>query len=128
MAKKEIFLEDAVLDDLSEGLDIVESPLSGTAFKLVGWVLSALLILFFGRAFYFQFIKGFEYQSRALANAGQQTVLKAPRGIIYDRYNKALVSNEPSFNLTLNLSELLKNKENIRKYLENISWERWQFF
>ncbi len=121
MAKKEIFLEDAVLDDLSEGLDIVESPLSGTAFKLVGWVLSALLILFFGRAFYFQFIKGFEYQSRALANAGQQTVLKAPRGIIYDRYNKALVSNEPSFNLTLNLSELLKNKENIRKYLENIS-------
>ena len=121
MAKKDIFLEESVLDDLSEGLDIIEQPISSSIFKLISWVMGVAMIVVVGRLAYFQIINEKSYQFRALANAGQQTVLKAPRGIIYDRYGQVLVTNKPSFELSLNLSELLRDKQSLDSTLSQIS-------
>ncbi len=121
MAKKDIFLEESVLDDLYEGLDIIEQPLSSSIFKLISWVMGIFMIVVVGRLAYIQIIKEKSYQVRALANAGQQTVLKAPRGIIYDRYGQVLVTNKPSFGLSLNLSELLKNRQSLDSDLQKIN-------
>ena len=121
MAKKEIFLEESVLDDLSEGLDIIERPISEKIFGFFGWIAIAVILIAFGKVIYSQTINGQLYQSRALANAGQQTVLKTPRGIIYDRYGKILVSNEPSFSVILNLSELLKDRLSLESTLQTVS-------
>jgi penicillin-binding protein 2 len=121
MDKKEIFLEESVLDDMSEGLDMVEKPLSENVFRIVGWILIGLILATISRVAYAQFINGKAYDLRALANSGQQTILKAPRGVIYDRYGKVLVSNEPSFSVTLNLSELFKNESNLDASLQAIS-------
>lgn len=121
MAKKEIFLEESVLDDLSEGLDIVERPLSERVFTFFGWVVVLLIIAVFSRVAWAQILLGQAYNSRALANAGQETILKAPRGIIYDRNGNILVSNNPSFSVILNLSELLKDEPSLDNILGQIS-------
>jgi penicillin-binding protein 2 len=121
MAKKEIFLEESVLDDLSEGLDIIERPLSEKVFAFLGWATVLVVVVIFGRVAWAQILSGQVYESRALANSGQQTILKAPRGIIYDRNGKVLVSNESSFSVILNLSELLKDGASLDGVLSQIS-------
>ncbi len=121
MAKKEIFLEDAVLDDLSEGLDIIERPITGSGFRVFAWITAALVLLVFFKVFQLAYLKQDFYQSRALANAGQETILQAPRGIIYDRYGVPLVSNEPSFDVNLNLSQILKDKSHLDVELATIA-------
>lgn len=121
MAKKEIFLEESVLDGISDGLDVVERPISAKVFRVVSWFTVGLILVVAGRVGYSQFIKGSAYDLRALANAGQQTILKAPRGVIYDRYGNILALNEPSFSVNLNLSELLKDRSKLGETLQSIS-------
>lgn len=121
MVKKDIFLEESVLDDLSEGLDIIEQPLAPSAFRLISLAVGIIMVIVTGRLIYIQIVKENLYQARALANAGQQTVLMAPRGIIYDRYGRMLVTNEPSFGLSLNLSEILKDRQSLETILNQIS-------
>jgi penicillin-binding protein 2 len=121
MDKENIILEESVLDDLSEGFDIVEKPIGRKEFIVFGWVVIFILVIVFGRLIYFQIIKGNSYFSRSLLNAGRQLILKSPRGIIYDRNQESLVSNQPSFDLSLNLSELFRNKGEIDLILEKIS-------
>lgn len=108
MARKDLFLEESILDDLSEGLDAMEQPFSRNAFRLLGFLVVALVIIIFARVGTLAFIKGSFYRERALANAGRTVLLKAPRGILYDRFGTALVSNDPSFGVSLNLSELFR--------------------
>ena len=121
MARKEIFLEEAVLDDLSQGLDVVERPFSGAVFRLFAFVAVGVALVIAGRVLYLSFLQGGLYKDRALANTGRQVVLMAPRGIIYDSADNALVSNEPSFGLVLNLSELFRDRSSIRATLETLS-------
>jgi len=111
MARKDIFLEDAVLDDISQGLEIVERPFSSAVFRSFGLFIVALACFVLMWVSYFDVIKGFFYKDRALANTGRSIVLRAPRGIIYSSSGKALVSNEPTFSAVINLSEFFKNKE-----------------
>ncbi len=121
MDKKEIFLEESIVDGLSQDLGMVERPLSEKVFAVFGWILISIILLALSRLVWFQVFLGTNYQSRALANAGQETILKAPRGIIYDRNGNILVSNQPNFNVALNLSELLKNRNSLDDILNQIN-------
>ncbi len=121
MDKKEIFLEESIVDDLSQDLGMIERPLSGNVFAVFGWVLVLIIVLALLRLTWLQVFLGPSYQSRALANAGQETILKAPRGIIYDRNGNILVSNQPNFSVVLNLSELLKNRNSLDDTLNQIN-------
>ncbi len=120
MDPKELSLEDAVLDGIHEGFDVVERPLSQRAFSIFGIVAVCIGIFFFGRTAYIGFFKKGQYESRAYANAGQEIILRAPRGIIFDRYGVPLVKNEASFDVSLNLSELFKEKDRIPEVLSAI--------
>jgi len=122
MARKEIFLEEAILDDLSgEDLGLVERPFSDRVFVIVAWVIGLGVFVVSLRMFFLSGFLGEFYRSRALANAGQEIVLPAPRGIIYDRFGEALVSNEPSFRVSVNLSELFRNQEKIDPLLSQLA-------
>ena len=121
MARKEIFLEEAVLDDLSRGLEVIERPFSHAALRGLLIVTVAVGCTAVGRVVFLDGLGGAFYRERALANAGQQVIVRAPRGIIYDRFGKSLVSNEPSFSVSLNLSELLREPGSVRHTLEAIS-------
>jgi penicillin-binding protein 2 len=52
--------------------------------------------------------KGDFYKNRALANAGKIISLASERGIIFDRFSKPLVENEPIYKIDLKLVELMK--------------------
>jgi len=120
MGKKEIQLEDSALDDFSDGLEVVERPLSNGVFHIVAGIAVALVCVVAGKLIYTVIIHGGEYKQRAQANSGQEIVLKAPRGIIYDRYGTPLVTNQPTFHVTLNLSELFRDTSRIDATLNQI--------
>ncbi len=112
MQNKNLFLEEAVLDDIAEEFDYMELPLQERAFKLVGGLalLAALIVL--GKVVSLNMVQGAFYTNRSLMNASAITTSRAERGIIFDRNNKPLVSNIPAFRVTVNLAELLKNEKN----------------
>ncbi len=121
MGKKDLFLEDAVLDDLAHGLEVVERPLSGRVFVVVGLLALVIAAVVLVRSMVFGVFSYDAYANRAYANAGQQVLSSAPRGIIYDRFGTPLVSNEPSFSAHVNLSEILRSEKPLDENLEILS-------
>jgi penicillin-binding protein 2 len=121
MARRDLSLDEAILDDLSEGLDVVERPLSRRVF-FVAWVVVCIVVaVALCRIAYLNIAQGSAYRLRAFANAGQEIVLRAPRGGIYDRYGMLLVSNKPSFNAIINLSQALKDRSHLDDFLQTIN-------
>jgi len=112
---KELFLEEAVLDDLAQDLEVLELPLSQKAFKLVTILSAAVIFIVIGRLFFLGGWRNNFYNQRALINVGEINVVRSQRGIIFDRFNKPLVKNLPAFRLNLRLVEFFKNgKERIK--------------
>ena len=109
MSKKDLFLEEAILDDLAENLEILESPLSQKAFKMVAIFFAVIMAVVLGRMFFLGVWKNDFYSQRAAANAGTIKIVRAQRGIIFDRNGKPLVENAPSFRANLNLIEFFKD-------------------
>ncbi len=120
--KKDFFLEEAVLDDLAKGLDLVEMPLSGKIFKIIGFTVVVIAAIVFLRVSFLGIWKGNFYKERALANAGQIISLAAERGIIFDRFDKPLVKNNPTYKIDLKFVELMKPgiREKVFKELHKI--------
>lgn len=112
---KEILLEEAVLDDLAEGLGIVEVPLSEKVFRLAGILIIAVIVLVIFRFLFIGLFKSSFYKERALVNASEIILTPAERGIIFDRFEKQLTKNQPSFRLNLELKELLKEQDAFKK-------------
>ena len=102
------FLEEAVLDDMVKGMDLVEMPLSEKIFKIIGFAAAIIAAVVFLRVSFLGIWKGDFYKNRALANAGKIISLASERGIVFDRFGKPLVENEPSYKIDLRLIELMK--------------------
>ena len=103
MSNKELFLEEAVLDDLSQGFDSLEQPISQKAFKLFSIAAVIVIVIVIVRLLFLSWWQNDFYKKRSLANAGEITVIRTQRGIIFDRFNKPLVKNLPAFHLNLKL-------------------------
>ncbi|MBI2514816.1 hypothetical protein HYV91_01340 [Candidatus Wolfebacteria bacterium] len=117
--KSELFLEEAVLDDLAQEFDSLELPISKRAFRLI-LVIAFLagLVVLWRIIFLGVWLKDF-YIARALFNANEITTLRAPRGVIFDRFGKAISENIPTFRLKIKLVEFLKaNKDRERAFGE----------
>ncbi len=112
MSKKELFLEEAVLDDLAKDLSILELPLSQRAFKLVTIFFLALAVIVAGRLILISGWQADFYNQRALINISDTITTRAQRGIIFDSQNKPMVKNIPAFRLNLNLVDFFKNSNN----------------
>src|SRR5258707_10307966 len=77
-------------------------------FRLLRWrvkllsyvVIAALLILCFG-FWNHQMVYSSYYADRAEQNRVREIPLIAPRGRIYDRYNRLIADNRPSYNIVL---------------------------
>lgn len=118
MAKQEIFLEEAVLDDLAHDFSSLELPLSERAFKLIGWLVFLAIIVVISKLFLLGWKKNAFYTGKALANASIITTLHPERGIIFDRFGKPLTRNTPSFRISIRLAEFLKENENVYDALD----------
>ena len=76
-----------------------------------------IVILFFGifliRLWDLQVIKGSEYRKIEERNRLRVIDIPAPRGIIYDRNNKAFVKNVPSFDISVVKEEIPRDEETL---------------
>ena len=89
----------------------LEIPIKRTGISIIFIVAIMILILFLARAFWLQIWRGDYYALKASENSVRFYYNQAPRGIIYDRNNKALTLNVPSFNLLIIPADLSKKKE-----------------
>ena len=109
--KKELFLEEAVLDDLNKDLEHLGQPLSHKTFKFLGGTIFFLGTLVIIRVIFISFINGDFYKERALFNSAHLSINRAERGILFDKFNNQLVDNVPTFKISIKLVEFLKNEE-----------------
>ena len=80
-----------------------------------------IFFIIFARVFILQIIKGDEYRELAEGNRIRLLPITSERGIIYDRYNKDLLSNIPGFSLTIVPQDLPKNQDERNKIIDSIS-------
>ncbi len=103
----QVNLEDILADRFKEE-DYLEVPLEPKVFKIFWWF--ALVLA--GVAVFQLLNLGIKdhqfYRGRALANMSYQVTEKAPRGVIYDRFQKPLVQNKATLNVYLVPHELPK--------------------
>ncbi len=69
------------------------------------------IIILFGRVFYLNIIKGEENYLISENNRTRYILIKAPRGVIYDRYHKAIVANTTSLSLILVPRDFFEKKD-----------------
>ncbi len=120
MAKQDLFLEEAVLDDLAGDFSSLETPLSQKAFRLIGIVALVLALLVGGRVAFLGIWRGNFYSQQALINMGEISENRAQRGIVFDRFGTSLVKNISSFRVSLLLVDFFKNSENKFEIINNL--------
>ena len=110
----------AEIDEITENssdLDetrVVGSAVSGGRIKIFRAIVLAFFVLLVARVFYLQIAKGGYYSELSRENRVRSIVIKAPRGIIYDRNGKKLVNNIPSFDLIAIPADIPKD-QSLRK-------------
>lgn len=102
-----IEVEEIISPKEEREFEYVEVPLTHRVFVSLVLIGCAVAVIFLARIGYFAFAEGGYYSSRALANMYEESVLPAPRGIIYDRFGEPLVENRSAWSVRLNVSRLL---------------------
>ncbi|MFA6407163.1 MAG: penicillin-binding transpeptidase domain-containing protein [Candidatus Paceibacterota bacterium] len=95
-----IQIEDVLANQVGEE-NLIEVPVATRAFYALLIVGSLIIGTILVQFLTIGVIKKDAYVARALDNVSDTKVKPAPRGIIFDRFEKALVKNEPSFNVFL---------------------------
>ena len=109
----EEILVDRHAKSFSDDFQRLEAPLSEVnILKFFVFTFVCILILF-GRVFYLNIIKGNENYLNSENNRMRYILIKAPRGVIYDRYHNAIVSNKTSLSLIVLPRDFLDNKAKI---------------
>ena len=110
------------MDDFKKDCGELEMPLSKKAFSLVIFFAGLLVLISAVKIFSLTIAKSDFYKNRSLDNISDVTIVAAPRGIFFDRRDKPLVTNIPSFRVVLDISELLKkNKDEQKAEIEKVS-------
>ena len=82
------------------------------------------ILILFGRVFYLNIIKGAENYLISENNRTRYILIKSPRGVIYDRYHKAVVANTTSLSLILVPRDFFEKKDedisHIISYISNV--------
>ncbi|MBZ1348862.1 MAG: hypothetical protein KY053_01340 [Candidatus Liptonbacteria bacterium] len=106
-----INFDEISVDEQRGELKVKEFPIKDFVFQIAFGIFFAVSLIAIFRVFSFWAVSGSFYQNRSFANVNRVIIQPAPRGIIFDRYNKPLVENVPSLNLYLKPSDLIKHKE-----------------
>lgn len=94
-----------VIEAITENLEefdetrAVGSAMPGNRMKVFRGAVFLVFALLASRIFYLQIVKGAYYGELSRENRIRAIVVKAPRGLIFDKNGKKLVNNIPSFDL-----------------------------
>jgi penicillin-binding protein 2 len=109
---EEIFLDSKKLKESPESeREKMEFPIKKGRVYFLYFLIIIFLLILFVRAIDLQVVKGDYWRSLAEGNRIRSYPIKALRGIIYDRNNKPLVSNEPRFSLVVVPADLFKQEQ-----------------
>lgn len=117
----------AEIDEITENqsdLDetrVVGSAVSGSRINIFRVIVFLIFLLLAARVFYLQIARGGYYSELSRENRVRSIVIKAPRGIIYDRTGKKLVNNIPSFDLIAIPADLPKDQDVKKREMDNIA-------
>jgi penicillin-binding protein 2 len=75
---------------------------------IAAYIVSFIFVLFLFRLWDLQVVKGGKYKQISERNRLRVVKIPAPRGLIFDRNNNALVRNIPSFDISVVKEDLLK--------------------
>ncbi len=89
-------------------------------FALVASLVASAFAL---RLFQLQIVSGAWYRDQAENNRVKREVILAPRGVLTDRFNQPLTTNEPAFYVTLTPNELPADPDRREQLLNAISGE-----
>ena len=106
-----------ILCDAREERRMLPTSLTNGVFYVFYFLLLAVAAVFLVRVGILGVSRGLFYENRALANVNKEVFVPAPRGAIYDRFGKALATNEPSFSVSVKLSEYRENQSAINNFL-----------
>ena len=120
MKKSELDVENILLDRTEEE-NLLEVPLLDKVFKTIFFLILILGTVVLARLFYLGLVQHDFYKSRALANVSDFQIQRAPRGLIFDRFNNLLVKNEPSVDVFLIPAHLSKNPDEQLEILKQTS-------
>jgi penicillin-binding protein 2 len=88
-----------------------------TAARSLLFFLFAALLILVGRLFYLQIIQGRYHKSLSEQNSIRLQVVKAPRGLIFDRHGTIIARNRPSYQIAILPTELRKGEPILEKIL-----------
>ncbi len=91
--------------------------------RLVHGLIVAALLVFAGRLYLLQVIRGERYREGAEANSEKRLRLEAPRGLILDRKGRLLVGNRRSFDLVLD-RERVRDPEPVAEWVSQLTGEQ----
>ena len=100
--RKKRSLEIEEISPMADDFDETPSlgkPISKKGISFLKYLAILIFILLTARVFYLQVVKGAHYADLSRENRTRYMVVKAPRGLVFDRNGKKLVSNVPSFDL-----------------------------
>lgn len=84
-------------------------------------VFTILAILLLSKTLYWQGVQGKGLYAMSQSNKGKINLVQAPRGIIYDKNFKKLLSNAPAFDVTCDKRSLAISQENSLKEIQELS-------
>ncbi|PIP17843.1 MAG: penicillin-binding protein 2 [Parcubacteria group bacterium CG23_combo_of_CG06-09_8_20_14_all_35_9] len=95
--------------------------LSGKKLNLILVLVLLGLLILLGKAGYLQIVKGDYFRQMAESNRIRTRIVKANRGIIYDREMRPLVRNIPNFSLSAIPADLPRDKNRLNKLIVQLS-------
>ncbi len=119
--KESLELEELFLDSTAGKDNNIEIPLGVKNIKTVKKLFFLALLALVLQAAYLQIARGGHYAKISENNYKRIVAVKSPRGIIYDRNNKQIVFNMPIFDLVIVPYDFLKDKDNIKEKIKELS-------
>ncbi len=117
---EEFDLEEAMMDQSGKNFEVLELPLHDRIFRVVTACAVILGVVIAGRVAHLGIVKGSFYNFRAVTNVNKETVVPAPRGIIFDRFGVPLVENRSTFDVYIRAADFLKNRGKITEELRQV--------
>ncbi|MCK4525154.1 MAG: hypothetical protein KAU07_01830, partial [Candidatus Andersenbacteria bacterium] len=119
--KESLELEELFLDSTAGKDNNIEIPLGVKNIKTVKKLFFLALLALVLQAAYLQIARGGHYAKISENNYKRIVAVKSPRGIIYDQNNKQIVFNMPIFDLVIVPYDFLKDKDNIKEKIKELS-------
>ena len=114
-------IEDAVLSLSESEVAIIEGKPNLLWLNISWWLIVIVIGLLAGRVFYLSVVRGNHYAELAQRNKIRPLIIKAPRGLIYDRKKHPLVHNLPSMNVIVYPYDLPLETEKRKSMAEKLA-------